>query len=86
VETHKRSGKDGKYDDYKKTYYVYTYSKTGKLKQYMISISASFDKPYPDDPKLTVNYSFQDMLQRAKRSLDSFTPSDEDFGEHEVSG
>ena len=86
VEIHNRSGKDGKYDDYKKTYYVYTHSKTGKLKQYMISISASLDKPYPDDPKLTVNYSFQDMLQRAQRSLDSFTPSDEDFGPDEVSG
>lgn len=86
VETHKKSGKFGQYDDYKKTYYIYTYSKTGKLKQYMISISASFDKPYSDDPQLSVNYSFEDMLRRAQRSLDSFTPSDEDFAEGEVSG
>lgn len=87
VETYKTSSKvvDIK-EKYKNIYYIYSYSKTGKLKQYMLAISADIDEPYSDDPKLTVNYSFEDMLQRAQRSLDSFTPSDEDFGEHEVSG
>lgn len=87
VETYKTSSKavDIK-EKHEKIYYIYTYSKTGKLKQYIVTISADIDEPYPDDPKLTVNYSFEDMLQRAQQSLDSFTPSDEDFGDYEVSG
>lgn len=72
------------WNEYEKKYYLYSYTKTGKLKQYQIKIYAHLANP--DNASLKDQYSFQDMLQRAKRSLDSFTPSDEDFGPDEVSG
>lgn len=72
------------WNEYEKIYYLYSYTKSGKLKQYQIKIYAHLANP--DIVNLKNQYSFEDMLQRAQRSLDSFSPSDEDFGEHEVSG
>jgi hypothetical protein len=66
-------------DKYSKQYWLYSYSKTGKLKVYVITISVDIDKPNADDPQLLVEYSFEDMLKRSQRSLDSFVASDEDF-------
>ena len=66
-------------DKYSKQYWLYSYSKTGKLKVYTITISVDIDKPNADDPQLLVEYSFEDMLKRSQRSLDSFVASDEDF-------
>ena len=66
-------------DKYSKIYKLYSYSKTGKLKAYVITISVDIDKPNADDPELLVHYSFEDMLKRSQRSLDSFIASDEDF-------
>lgn len=66
-------------DKYSKEYWLYSYSKTGKLKVYAITISVDIDKPNADDPELLVEYSFEDMLKRSQRSLDSFVASDEDF-------
>ncbi|MDY0365985.1 MAG: hypothetical protein RBQ81_09020 [Arcobacteraceae bacterium] len=66
-------------DKYSKIYKLYSYSKTGKLKAYEITISVDIDKPNADDPELLVHYSFEDMLKRSQRSLDSFVASDEDF-------
>lgn len=70
----------------KKTYYIYSYSKTGKLKQYMIDLIFQGGNPDLEELHLKSQYTFEDMLRRAQRSLDSFTPSDEDFAEGEVSG
>lgn len=72
-------------DKYSKHYSFYSYSKTGKLKRYDITISTDIDKPNADDPELLVEYSFEDMLKRSQRSLDSFTPTDEDFIEGKFS-
>ena len=58
---------------------IKTYSKTGKSKVYTITISTDIDKPNADDPQPLVEYSFEDMLKRSQRSLDSFVASDEDF-------
>jgi len=66
-------------DKYSKQYWLYSYSKTGKLKVYTITISVDIDKPNADDTQLLVEYSFEDMLKRSQRSLDSFVASDEDF-------
>lgn len=66
-------------DKYSREYFFITYSKTGKLKVYVITISVDIDKPNADDPQLLVEYSFEDMLKRSQRSLDSFVASDEDF-------
>jgi hypothetical protein len=66
-------------DKYSREYFFLTYSKTGKLKAYVITISVDIDKPNADDPELLVEYSFEDMLKRSQRSLDSFVASDEDF-------
>ncbi|MCK9546792.1 MAG: hypothetical protein M0Q25_08830, partial [Sulfurospirillaceae bacterium] len=66
-------------DKYSREYFFLTYSKTGKLKAYIITISVDIDKPNADDPELLVEYSFEDMLKRSQRSLDSFVASDEDF-------
>ena len=66
-------------DKYSKQYWLYSYSKTGKLKVYTITISVDIDKPNADDTQLFVEYSFEDMLKRSQRSLDSFVASDEDF-------
>ena len=66
-------------DKYSREYFFITYSKTGKLKVYTITISVDIDKPNADDPQLLVEYSFEDMLKRSQRSLDSFVASDEDF-------
>lgn len=66
-------------DKYSREYSFLSYSKTGKLKAYIITISTDIDKPNADDPELLVEYSFEDMLKRSQRSLDSFTPTDEDF-------
>lgn len=66
-------------DKYSKQYWLYSYSKTGKLKVYVITISVDIDKPNADNPQLLVEYSFEDMLKRSQRSLDSFVASDEDF-------
>ena len=66
-------------DKYSREYFFLTYSKTKKLKAYVITISVDIDKPNADDPELLVNYSFEDMLKRSQRSLDSFIASDEDF-------
>lgn len=72
------------WDEYGKIYYLYSYTKTGKLKQYQIKIYAHLANP--DIVNLKNQYTFEDMLQRAQKSLDSFTPSDEDFDPDEVSG
>lgn len=66
-------------DKYSKQYWIVSYSKTGKLKKYIITISTDIDKANADDPELLVEYSFEDMLKRSQRSLDSFVASDEDF-------
>ena len=66
-------------DKYSREYFFLTYSKTKKLKAYVITISVDIDKPNADDPELLVHYSFEDMLKRSQRSLDSFIASDEDF-------
>lgn len=66
-------------DKYSREYFFLTYSKTGKLKAYVITISVDIDKVNADDPELLVEYSFEDMLKRSQRSLDSFIASDEDF-------
>lgn len=66
-------------DKYSREYFFLTYSKTGKLKAYIITISVDIDKADADDPELLVHYSFEDMLKRSQRSLDSFVASDEDF-------
>lgn len=68
-------------DKYLREYKLYSYSKTGKLKYYEIIISVDIDKANIDDPELLVEYSFEDMLKRSQRSLDSFVASDEDFPE-----
>jgi hypothetical protein len=68
-------------DKYLREYKLYSYSKTGKLKYYEIIISVDIDKANTDDPELLVEYSFEDMLKRSQRSLDSFVASDEDFPE-----
>jgi hypothetical protein len=66
-------------DKYSREYFFIIYSKTGKLKVYIITISVDIDKANEDDPQLLVEYSFEDMLKRSQRSLDSFVASDEDF-------
>ena len=68
-------------DKYLREYKLYSYSKTGKLKYYEIIISVDIDKANADDPELLVEYSFEDILKRSQRSLDSFVASDEDFPE-----
>lgn len=70
----------------KKTFYIFSYSKTGKLKQYVIELIFEGGNPDSEELQLKSKYTFEDMLQRVQRSLDSFTPSDEDFGPDEVSG
>lgn len=57
---------------YTKTYYIYTYTKTEKLKEYRMEISANIDKSEE-------KYSFEDMLKRSQRSLDSLKLTDEDI-------
>lgn len=65
---------------YEKKYYIYAYTRNEKLKEYEITISATIDKSQENYIQPSVEYSFEDMLNRSKTSLDSLKLIDEDIG------
>lgn len=72
--------KDNNRVHYEKIYYIYTYTRNEKLKEYEIIISATIDKSQENYIQQSVEYSFEDMLNRSKTSLDSLKLIDEDIG------
>lgn len=64
---------------YQKIYYIYTYTETGKLKEYKITISANINKLKEKHIQTSVEYSFEDMIRRSQRTLDSLKLTNEDL-------